>query len=321
MLDVFTSFHRHGRHPRAPSGSRSLGKRALDAVRWLVDVYKCMDRSRTFGLAAQTAFWLFLSLLPLAAVAGLVAARVTSEHYDRVNPFLSSLPPAARVLIKSQLAQVSSWNGGTVSITSAVVFVWLGSSGVHALFEAFELETGETRPWWKKRALSVATCIGMSVLVALVAVLGPGLETVFDWLVQLVPALQHFDFRGTWWVLPARILLTLALGFGYVCGLYWIGVPPHTRGRLPILPGAAVAVAIQVALRLGYGYYVNRFSDGAAYSAGLAVIGLTLTALYLFAIALLTGAVVNRKLGRPEQPCASSGGGAADPPDRSAPAR
>ena len=97
-------------------------------------------------------------------------------------------------------------------------------------------------------------------------------------------------------------------GFGYVCGLYWIGVPPHARGRLPILPGAAVAVAMQVALRFGYGYYVARFSNGAAYSAGLAVIGLTLTALYLFAVALLTGAVVNRKLGMPDEPCATEPG-------------
>lgn len=292
----------------------------MSAVRWLLDLYRCMDRTRTFGLAAQTAFWLFLSLLPLAAVAGLIAARVSSEHYDRLNPFLTSLPTATRQLIESELAQVSSWNGGTVSITSAVVFVWLGSSGVHALFDAFELETGELRPWWKKRALSVATCVALSGLVALVAVLGPGLETVFDWLVQLMPALEQFDFRGTWWALPARIVLMLALGFGYVCGLYWLGVPPHTRGRLPILPGAAVAVAMQVALRYGYSYYVARYSDGAAYSAGLAVIGLTLTALYLFAVALLTGAVVNRKLGMPDEPC-GPGGAAPRPPDRSAPAR
>jgi membrane protein len=262
-----------------------------------------MDRTRTFGLAAQTAFWMFLSLLPLAAVAGLVAARVTSHHYDRLNPFFTSMPPAVRDLIKSQLEQVASWNGGAVSITSAVVFVWLGSSGVHALFDALELETGETRPWWKTRALSVVTCAALSVVVALVALLGPGLGTVFDWLAQLMPALHKFDLRGTWWTLPARVVLMLGLGFGYVCGLYWVAVPPRARGRLPILPGAAVAVAMQVALRYGYGYYIARFSDGAAYTAGLAVIGLTLMALYLFAFALLTGAVVNRKLGMPDEPC------------------
>jgi uncharacterized BrkB/YihY/UPF0761 family membrane protein len=75
---------------------------------------------------------------------------------------------------------------------------------------------------------------------------------------------------------------------------------------------------MQVALRFGYGYYVTRFSDGAAYSAGLAVIGLTLMALYLFAIALLTGAVVNRKLGMPEEPCATGDGNPYPPSGASA---
>lgn len=276
---------------------------AVRAFHWLRDLYVCLDRTRTFGLASQTAFWLFLSLIPLAAVAGLAAARISSAHWDRVNPLLRSLPAPARELIQSELVKVSSWNGGTVSITAAVVFVWLGSSGVHALFDALEVETGAERPWWKKRALSIATCLGLSIIVAVLAVLGPGLEGGVDWLARWIPGFEGFDFRNTWWQLPVRVLLSLALGFGYVSALYWVGVPPSARGRLPILPGAAVAVGMQAALRFGYGYYVSHFGNGAAYTAGLAVIGLTLTGLYLFAIALLTGAVVNRKLGMPNAPC------------------
>ena len=278
---------------------------AARAFQWGKDLYVCMDRTHMFGLASQTAFWLFFSLIPLAAVAGLAAARLSSDHWDRLNPLLGSLPGDARALIQSELLKVSSWNGGTVSITSAVVFVWLGSTGVHALFDALELEMGEARPWWKKRALSLATCIGLSLTVALLALLGPGLETAVDWLVRLFPGLHEFDFRDTWWQLPVRVVLSFGLGFGYVCALYWVGVPPQTRGRLPIVPGAAVAVAMQIALRFGYGYYLTRVGDGAAYTAGLAVIGLTLTALYLFAVALLTGALVNRMLGMPCAPCAS----------------
>jgi uncharacterized BrkB/YihY/UPF0761 family membrane protein len=36
------------------------------------------DRTNTLGLAAQVAFWLFLSLLLLAAVAGYFLARLTT---------------------------------------------------------------------------------------------------------------------------------------------------------------------------------------------------------------------------------------------------
>src|SRR5882724_3661246 len=68
----------------------------LGAFHWVKDLYVCMDRTRTFGLAAQTAFWLFLSLIPLAAVAGLAAARVSANNWDRLNPLLRSLPGATR---------------------------------------------------------------------------------------------------------------------------------------------------------------------------------------------------------------------------------
>ncbi|HEX7465171.1 MAG TPA: hypothetical protein VF309_00920, partial [Usitatibacter sp.] len=41
---------------------------------WLVAFVRQLDASRTTGMAAELAFWLFLALIPLAAVAGLVVA-------------------------------------------------------------------------------------------------------------------------------------------------------------------------------------------------------------------------------------------------------
>jgi membrane protein len=213
-----------------------------------------------------------------------------------LNPLLTSLPPATRELIHSELVQVSRWNGGTVGVTGIVGFVWLASSGVHALFEALERETGTSRPWPRKRALAVATCLGLCVVVALLTFLSPGLDETLAWVGRRVPGLESLGVPRSWWVRPVRIAASLAVGFGYVCALYWIGVPKAARRGVPILPGAAVAVAIQAASRIGYGYYLSYMGDGAAYTAGLSVVGLTLMALYLFAIALLTGAVVNRRI-------------------------
>jgi hypothetical protein len=91
------------RRPIAAAPGRHRGLSAVTrALRWLHDLYLCMDRTRTFGLAAETAFWLFLSLIPLAAVAGLAAARISNDHWDRLNPLLTSLPPATRELITSE---------------------------------------------------------------------------------------------------------------------------------------------------------------------------------------------------------------------------
>jgi len=87
-----------------------------------------MNESRTLGLAAEVAFWLFFSLLPLAAVGGLVLARLAVSRGDLAVTMLGSTPPAARELVASQLGQVARWNGGAVGPLAAVVFVWMASS-------------------------------------------------------------------------------------------------------------------------------------------------------------------------------------------------
>jgi membrane protein len=94
-----------------------------------------------------------------------------------------------------------------------------------------------------------------------------------------------------------RFVLGCSTVFAYVCALYWVGVPPEARRRMPMVPGAIVTVVLQTSLSFALTIYLSNVGNGAAYSAGLALIGVTLTALYLFAIALLTGAMVNQKLG------------------------
>jgi uncharacterized BrkB/YihY/UPF0761 family membrane protein len=73
------------------------------------------------------------------------------------------------------------------------------------------------------------------------------------------------------------------------------------RRITPILPGALVAVALQVAIGFGYGLYIKGTGDGSAYQAGLAVIGITLVALFLFCTVLLVGIEVNQTLGEQRQ--------------------
>jgi uncharacterized BrkB/YihY/UPF0761 family membrane protein len=85
--------------------------------------------------------------------------------------------------------------------------------------------------------------------------------------------------------------------------LYWIGIPRQTRVRMPLWPGVLTTAVLQVALSFGYAMYLSTVGDGAAYTAGLTVVGLVLTALYLFVVALLIGATVNRMLGSFEPEC------------------
>ena len=274
-----------------PDAARHHGWRVL--LDWVKLIWCGMNESRTLGLAAEMSFWLFSSLLPLAAVGGLVLARLTVSRGDLAVTMLGSTPPAARDLVAAQLGQVAKWNGGAVAPLAAVVFVWLASSGIHSVFDALEVQGGLTRPWWKKRLIALGTCVGLSFGVALLALLRTGLGWLFRLAGTNLPHALTF-WQGSWFLAVVRILFGVLIGFGLVVGLYAAGMPRVRHRYVVIVPGALLAVSLQAASGLAYGLYVHVLGTGNAYQAGLGIIGVTMMSLYLFSVALLVGAELNR---------------------------
>jgi membrane protein len=264
------------------------------ALHWLKIVFGNLGRSRTFGIAAEMAFWLFLSLLPLAAVAGLVAAKFAMSNSGAASGLLSSLPPAVRELLTQELTKVSAWNEGAVGPVAALTFIWLASSGIHAVFDGLELETEATaRPWWKKRALAMAACVALSIGVAAITMLSVGLGWIRRFAADAVPVINMPSIVST----VLRTGISAAIAVLLIAGLYTIGLPTRARKRMPLWPGAIAAVVLQTTLGVVYGFYVRRAGDGGAYQGALAVIGITLITLYLLCIAVLVGVEVNQILG------------------------
>jgi membrane protein len=253
-----------------------------------------VDRTNTLGLASQVAFWLFLSLLPLAAVVGLLVARLAFMHADLRISIMSSVPTAARQLVETEMSHVANWNGGAVGPVAMVMFVWLASGGVHSIFDALELQVGTERAWWKKKLMALGTCVGLSIGAAALVLLASGATAVFRLLGRGAPASLTMDLGPLWVVL--RVVLSLIVATAMVYGLFWIGTPPKARHRIPLLPGAVFAVVFGVACGWGYGVYLTTAGIGTGYEAGLAAIGVTMTSIYLLSLGVLLGALLNRHL-------------------------
>ncbi len=266
--------------------------RVLDAV---AQMFKHSNAVRTFGLAAEMAFWLFLALIPLAAVAGLVAAKLAVRHWGVVGPVVRSLPPDTSQFIAAQLRTVAAWNGGAVALPGVAIFVWLAASGVHAVFDALEIQTQSTRPWWKKRALAILTCVSLSLGVGALALLATGI----GWLEELVRGVPVGAQTGrpSAITLVARGIGGLLLLYGLNVGLFVIGIPRESRSALPRAPGACLSTVLETILSFGYALYVRAAGTGDVYRGALGVIGVTMITLYLLAVALLFGAELNRYLG------------------------
>ncbi len=268
----------------------------MRAFAFVKELASRLGRGRSVGIAAEMAFWLFLSLLPLAAAAGLVVAKLALSHGTVDTTFLSSFPAATRELIATELGRMAAWEGGEVGVGAALMFFWLASSGVASIFDGVEQETeAKARSWIKKRLLAIGTCIALSIGFAALAILGVGLS----WITERLGA-GAFSEAG---FLDSRDFALVRFGIGVVVsllligGLYWVALPPDKRKAMPILPGAAVALALQLAIGFAYGVYLDTVGDGGAYQAGLASIGVTMIALYLCCLSLLVGIEFNQMIG------------------------
>jgi membrane protein len=255
-------------------------------------VWKLLLRTRALGLAAEMSFWLFLSLLPLAAVAVYLAARLALHDWSLTAPLLASMPPDARSVLTTELGRVAAWNGGAVTPLAGALFLWTASTGLHSIFDGFEAQTGATRPWLKKRLIALGCCVFLSCAGAGVALLGSALA----WGGRFVG--RELTHGG------ALELLVQAVGgcgllYLLVAALYLVGLPRAFRRTIPLAPGTALVVLLTLALGFGYRLYVSTMGNGGAYLAGLAAIGVTMTTVYLFSAAILVGLALNQVLGHP----------------------
>lgn len=257
--------------------------RALRPVQSFARVaWASMDESRTFGVAAEMAFWLFLALVPLAAVAGMLVARF-GLGLDLAQPILAAIPNAAHELVVNELAHASA--SASLTPFAAVAYVWLASSGVHAVFDGFEAQTKVTWSWVHKRLWSLVSCFALT---AAALVLG-----VASW------ASAHLHVGPP---LLSSLLVSAIVLYLVVAWLYRVGLPASVRASMPLWPGTLVVAVTGMVCAVGYGAFLSIAGDGSVYLAGLAVTAVTMTLLYLLAFALLLGLVVNRTLARFRRP-------------------
>jgi membrane protein len=240
------------------------------------------SRRRMPGLAAEAAFWLFFALIPLAAVTGLIAARIATQNLDQWMPLLAGAPASMQQLVTTQLNRVAAWNSGSVAPLAALMFLWLASSGIHALFDALEADLGRDRSWLSTRIAALLGCLLLAVIVA--GLVGGG--------VLLSRFHPKIFVSGQWKVIHPLIVFFWSFVFNR--GLFQIGLSRRDRCGLQLSVGAALAAILQTGTSAIYVYYISKLGDGSAYLAGLASVGVTLTALFLYTLFLLVGLSFSR---------------------------
>ncbi|NOU35026.1 MAG: YihY/virulence factor BrkB family protein [Polyangiaceae bacterium] len=259
--------------------SRTIFHRGVALVR---NIVLAMDKHDAVTAASAMAYSFFLSLIPLLLALGYIIGHMVRVRGTDVvlGPLVDAAPPAAQSIISRELDTLAGTGVGFAPLV-ALGFLWVSSSGVHGLINGLEIVLrAQRRPWWQKRALSVACILG--ALASLVAV-GWGISYV----IHLAPG------RVRTLLVPFILLVVGTCGLS---GFYRVAVVHTEVIQRRAWPGAFVAVTAWLLVSWAFSAYVRTLGNYSVYYGSLAAVAVLLFWCWLTALALLLGAEVNAQL-------------------------
>jgi membrane protein len=249
------------------------------------------------GIAAQLAYYFFLSLFPaLLFLVALASFFPLYSFTDELMRWLAPVAPEAVItLLQDQLTSLS--NSGDASLLSIGLLMALWSSSaamvsvIDAMNRAYDIE--DSRPWWKRRIVAIALTIGLALFILTsfgLIVAGPWLADFLGDRLGLAPA-----FTLAWKILQWPVVFLLAsTGFGFV---YYFA-PDADQEWAWITPGALVATLLWLLASLAFRFYVVNFGNYEEAYGTLGAIILTLLWFYITGLAMVIGAELSAEIHR-----------------------
>jgi len=246
------------------------------------------------GLAAQLAYYFFLSVFPALLVVVALTSVFPRNLLDSILRWFGSFTPLDVLQIVSTQIQliVGTGHGGLLTF-GLLGALWSSSSAMNATIDTVNRAYGikEARSWWRVQALAIVLTIVLSifVLVALTLVVaGPeiaeklavrhGLGPLFEW---------------AWTILQWPVVfLLISEGFALV---YYLA--PDAEQRWPwVLPGAHLATALWLVISIGFRFYVMHFGQFNKMYGAIGGVIVMLLWFYLSGLVLLFGAEFNSEV-------------------------
>ncbi len=261
-------------------------KTAVSAVtRWVAPVVELIGQD-TPGLAARTAYYLVLSVLPLFIFV-LSLLRGLNLTPDEAS-LMWLLPASVRVLLEDTLNTSNEFQN--VTWIGLCVTVWTGSSAVWALMVGIYHALGEQKgnPPAIGRLLSLLFTAGLALLLALslgLMVFGRAL---------IAPLLEKLGVGGELFLawLPR---VGVAAGLLLFILLLYRFTPGFNRPVKRLWPGALFATAGWLLVCRGFEFYVTYIARWTMVYGGIGLfLGLTFW-LFVIALLILVGARINAK--------------------------
>lgn len=241
---------------------------------------KNLDRHNAFGVANAMAFDAFLSLIPLLAVAGWVLSLLNEPPEVVLKPVLDVAPSPVKALASGEFLRLSA-GASAIPPISAVVFLYVTSSGISTAMSEFELIfAAPPRRWWQRRLIAAGCVLGSVALIALIGGASIALAQITGPIGRRILA----------FVVPPVFLV------GAITFFFRIAVRHPPRIRRHAITGAVVTVGLWSLLSYGFAEYVRTLARYATLYGSLAAVAMLLFWLWLLSLAMIIGGEVNAQL-------------------------
>lgn len=260
----------------------------FDFKRFFVRLYEKAFDEDIFNRAAQVAFYFIFAIFPLLlfliSIFGLVMGSVDNLRNELFIYLKQIMPVSAFNLVEKTLAEVVKNSSGEKLTLGFLIALWSASAGLDSISLGLNgvYKLVETRPWWKRKLISVILTLAISLL----AFIGLGImfyvphSILFADLPPIILSLFSFG------VLLSILSIVFALIYSFS--------PDHSPFSWKwISPGAITAIILWLSLSAGFRFYLAYFDSYEMTYGSLGALIILVLWLYLTALVILTGGAIN----------------------------
>lgn len=241
--------------------------------------------------AAALAFQLLFSLFPfMLFLIALVGFLHLPHFFDWIRQQTALfLPGQALTLVNEVIDQLQERKAGLMSF-GILLALWTASAAVRSLMVAMNsaYDVSEGRPAWKRIPLSVLYTLGIALMLLLAAALmliGP---QIAGWIGAQVGVGDFVVTLWSWLRWPLVVILMMLA----VATIYYV-TPDVQQSFRFITPGSVISVLVWILASVGFGIYVQNFSNYDATYGSVGAIIVLLLYFYISSAVLLFGAELN----------------------------
>ena len=241
------------------------------------------------SFAASTAFFLFISLIPILYLVCSILPYVNITQEALRESIDAMLPGVIGMFLNSIIADVYGRSAGGISL-AVLVMLWSAGKGMMALMRGLNAvtEVEEEKNYFFVRVVAATyTILLIAALVISMVFSGFG-KFILKMLIDSIPGgdmlysvLGRVRFLYSWIVLTV-LFMTI---YSYV--------PGRRQKFLMQLPGAFFTAIIWNGFSLGFSVYLEYFGDFGVYGS-LATVVIVLLWLYCMSYIVMIGAHINR---------------------------